>query len=67
MITPEKPSDSATTVAMMRRMSVSIENNDVKALVAAELETIAKKLKRGRGDDRTRAHYNYLIKTIENL
>lgn len=51
----------------MRRMTVSIENNDVKALVSAELETIAKKLKRGRGDDRSRAHYNYLLKTIENL
>ncbi|HBG54202.1 MAG TPA: hypothetical protein DDW70_08345 [Rikenellaceae bacterium] len=51
----------------MRRMTVSIENNDVKALVSAELETIAKKLKRGRGDDRSRAHYNYLLKTIEDL
>jgi len=67
MIKPEEPSGSAAPVAVMRRMSVSIENNDVKALVAAELETIAKKLKRGRGDDRTRAHYNYLIKTIEDL
>lgn len=43
MIEPEEqPSGSAAPVAMMRRMSASIENNDVKALVAAELESIAK-------------------------
>lgn len=66
IIKPDEETGSDLLPAM-RRMTVSIENNDVKALVSAELETIAKKLKRGRGDDRSRAHYNYLLKTIENL
>lgn len=66
IIKPDEETGSDLLPAM-RRMTVSIENNDVKALVSAELETIAKKLKRGRGDDRSRAHYNYLLKTIEDL
>lgn len=66
LIKPEEQSGNALPPAARRR-SVSIENNDVKALVTAQLDKIAKKLKRSRGDDRTRAHYDYLYKTIENI
>lgn len=61
----EQPSGNVSPAA--RRQLVSIENNDVKALVAAQLDKMAKKLKRGRGDDRTRAHYDYLYKTIKDI
>lgn len=64
-----KPKEDATAnlAPAARRRAVSIENNDVKALVSAQLEQTGKKLKRGKGDERTRAHYNYLYKTIDNL
>ena len=68
MVKPEPPAQSANPqMQFMRMRTASIENNDVKSLVLFQLESIDKKLKRGKGDERTRAHYHFLQNTIEQI
>jgi len=63
----EEKGNASPQPANYRRAEVSIENNDIKCLVTAELQKIGKKLKRAKGDDRTRAHYQFLYQKIEDL
>ena len=68
MVKPEPPTQPANPqMQFMRMRTASIENNDVKSLVLFQLESIDKKLKRGKGDERTRAHYHFLQNTIEQI
>ena len=63
----EENGNASPEAARYRRAEASIENNDVKSLVTAELQKIGKELKRAKGDDRTRAHYQFLYQKIEDL
>jgi hypothetical protein len=63
----EENGNAAPEAARYRRAEASIENNDIKSLIMSELQKIGKELKRAKGDDRTRAHYQFLYQTIEDL
>ena len=64
IINPEAPKGQAALPMMMAR-TANIDNNDVKGIVAAQLQTIQKGVKKAGGDARSKAHYQFLNKTIE--
>jgi hypothetical protein len=66
IVKPEPPAQPANPQMQFTRMrTASVENNDIKSLVTSQLETIKKKLKRGKGDERTLAHYRFLQNTMD--
>ena len=66
MVKPDEPKGNEA-LPVMRMRAASIENNDIKGIVTSQLNKIAKNLKKARGDERSKVHYQYLYKQISDL